>query len=85
MSTPFHIHWKVSKPETYTRLVTVIKMKVVSYNSRMKIKVCFVDKSSPLRVLAHDQIRNVKWYLGMRKRTIKIFIVMPKADSLSSV
>jgi hypothetical protein len=60
------------------------KNTIVSNNSRMKIKVCFVDKSCPLRVLAHHQRRNVKWYLGIRKRTIKIFIVMPKADSLSS-
>jgi hypothetical protein len=30
-------------------------------------KVCFVDKSSPLRVLAQYQIRNVKWYLEMKK------------------
>jgi hypothetical protein len=84
MRTPFHIHWKVSKPEAYTRPKTVIKIKVVLNNSLMKIKLCFVDKSSPLRVLAQDQMKNVKWYLGMRKRTIKIFSVMPKADSLSS-
>ena len=50
----------------------------------MNIKVCFADESSPLRVLAQDQIKNVKRYLEMRKRTIKIFSVMPKADSLSS-
>jgi len=69
--TPFHIHWKVSKPETYTRLKTAVKVKVVLNNSRIKIKVCFVDKSSPLRVLAQDQIRNVKWYLEIIKRAIK--------------
>jgi hypothetical protein len=82
--TPFHIHWKVSKPETITRLKTAIKVKIVLNNSRVKIKVRFVDKSSPLRVLAQDQIRNVKWYLEIRKRTIKIFSVMPNAGSLSS-
>ena len=80
--TPFHIHWKVSKPETHTRLKTVIKIMVVLNYSRMKIKVCFVDKSSPLRVLAQDQ--RVKWYLEMRKRAIKIFSMITNADSLSS-
>ena len=50
----------------------------------MKIKVCFVGKSSPLRVLAQVHAKNVKWYLEMRTHTIKIFSMMPKADSLSS-
>jgi len=52
MRTPFHIHWKVSKAENYTRLKTAIKVTVVLNNSRMKMKVCFVDKSSPLRVIS---------------------------------
>jgi hypothetical protein len=37
MRTPFHIHWKVSKPETYTSLKTVIKINIVLNSSRLKI------------------------------------------------
>ena len=41
---------------------------------------CIVDKSSALRVLA-DQMKNVKWYLELRKCSIIIFNMVPNAAS----